>query len=320
MRCHDVDKCGNFTQSMGYADEHVPVLLEEVLFWLRPKAGGRYVDCTLGTGKTALAILRQSDSPAYLLGIDRDPQALEVSRRTLAEYEAVVHLRHGNFSSLKDMTVSEGLTKVDGILFDLGVSSPQLTSPERGFSFSLDGPLDMRLDQTQGQTAAEFLHSIPEPELAHLLREYGEERYARRIARAIVQERRTRTIQTTGHLSSIIQKSVPSSYRHGRLHCGTRTFQAIRIALNRELEALPTALRAAVELLSPGGRVCAISFHSLEDRIVKQTFRSLSGKPAPVVSVLTKKPQTPTAREKQTNPRSRSAKLRVAERLQEVQP
>ena len=304
---------------MGYEHEHVPVLLEEVLFWLQPKADGRYVDCTLGTGKTAQGILRRSDSPTYLLGIDRDPKALEMSRRTLAEYKAVVHLRHGNFSALKEIAVSEGLTKVDGILFDLGVSSPQLTTPERGFSFSGDGPLDMRMDQTQGQTAAEFLLSISESELEHILREYGEERYARRIARAIVHYRRTQAIQTTGQLSSIIQKSVPPSYRFGRLHYATRTFQAIRIALNRELEGLPTALRDAVDLLTPGARICAISFHSLEDRIVKQTFRALAAKPEPVLSILTKKPLTPTAHEKQVNPRSRSAKLRVAERLEEVQ-
>jgi 16S rRNA (cytosine1402-N4)-methyltransferase len=303
---------------MGYEHEHVPVLLEEVLFWLHPKAGGRYVDCTLGTGKTALSILRRSDSPSYLLGIDRDPKALEMSRRTLAEYHAVVHLKHGNFSCLKQMAVSEGLTKVDGILFDLGVSSPQLTTPERGFSFSGDGPLDMRMDQTQGQTAAEFLLAIHVAELERILREYGEERYARRIARAIVQYRRTQPIRTTGQLSSIIQKSVPPSYRYGRLHCATRTFQAIRIALNQELEGLRSAIQDAVDLLTPGGRICAISFHSLEDRIVKQTFRALAAKPEPVLSILTKKPLTPTAQEKQVNPRSRSAKLRVAERLEEV--
>ena len=300
---------------MGYEHEHVPVLLEEVLFWLQPKAGGCYVDCTLGTGKTALSILRQSDSPSYLLGIDRDPKALEMSRRTLAEYSAAVQLKHGNFSGLKKMAVSEGLTKVDGILFDLGVSSPQLTSPERGFSFSGEGPLDMRMDQTQGQTAAELLRSISDSELERILREFGEERYARRISRAIVQHRRTQPIQTTGQLSSIIRKSVPPSYRYGRLHCATRTFQAIRIALNRELEILPAAIRDAVDLLTAGGRICAISFHSLEDRIVKQTFRALAAKPRPVVTVLTKKPVTPTTHEKRVNPRSRSAKLRVAERL-----
>ncbi|UCE64394.1 MAG: 16S rRNA (cytosine(1402)-N(4))-methyltransferase RsmH [Nitrospirota bacterium] len=303
---------------MGYEDEHVPVLLKEVLFWLHPKAGGRYVDCTLGTGKTALEILRRSDSPTYLLGIDRDPKALEMSRRTLAEYNAVVHLKHGNFSCLKKMAVSEGLTKVDGILFDLGVSSPQLTTLERGFSFSGDGPLDMRMDQTQGQTAAEFLRSISESELERVLREYGEERYARRIARAIVQSRRTQAIQTTGQLASIIQKSVPPSYRYGRLHCATRTFQAIRIVLNQELEVLPTAIQDAIDLLTPGGRICVISFHSLEDRIVKQTFRALAAQPDPVLSILTKKPLTPTPHEKQVNPRSRSAKLRVAERREEV--
>ncbi len=303
---------------MGYEYEHVPVLLKEVLFWLHPRPGGRYVDCTLGTGKTALSILRQSDTPSYLLGIDRDPKALEMSRRTLAEYNAVVHLKHGNFSCLKKMAVSEGLTKVDGILFDLGVSSPQLTTPERGFSFSGDGPLDMRMDQTQGQTAAEFLQSISESELERILKEYGEERYARRIARAIVHSRRMQAIQTTGQLASIIQKTVPPSYRYGRLHCATRTFQAIRIAVNEELESLQTAMQDAVDLLSPGGRICVISFHSLEDRIIKQTFRALAATPEPVLSILTKKPLTPNSDERQVNPRSRSAKLRVAERREEV--
>ncbi|MDX1412414.1 MAG: 16S rRNA (cytosine(1402)-N(4))-methyltransferase RsmH [Nitrospirales bacterium] len=304
---------------MGYELEHVPVLLEEVLFWLHPKAGGRYVDCTLGTGKTALSILRRSDSPSYLLGIDRDPKALEMSRRTLAEFKAVVHLKQGSFSCLKQMAISEGMRKVDGILFDLGVSSPQLTAPDRGFSFSNDGPLDMRMDQTRGQTAAEFLQSISESELERILREFGEERFAKRIARAIVRFRRTQAIQTTGQLSSIIQKSIPASYRYGRLHYATRTFQAIRIALNQELEILPSAIQDAVDLLAPRGRICTISFHSLEDRIVKQTFRALATKPEPVLTILTKKPVTPTSHEKRANPRSRSAKLRGAERLQEVQ-
>ncbi|MDX1411665.1 MAG: 16S rRNA (cytosine(1402)-N(4))-methyltransferase RsmH, partial [Nitrospirales bacterium] len=168
------------------------------------------------------------------------------------------------------------------------------------------------------QTAAEFLRTISESELERILREYGEERYARRIARAIVQSRRTQAIQTTGQLASIIQKTVPPSYRYGRLHCATRTFQAIRIALNQELEGLQTAIQDAVDLLSPGGRICVISFHSLEDRIVKQTFRALAATPEPVLSILTKKPLTPTPDERQVNPRSRSAKLRVAERREGV--
>ena len=303
---------------MGYEQDHVPVLLNEVLFWLHPKRGGRYVDCTLGTGKTALSILRQSDSPSYLLGIDRDPQALEMSRRTLAEYNAVVHLKHGNFSGLTKMARSEGLTQVDGILFDLGVSSPQITTPARGFSFSGDGPLDMRMDQTQGQTAEELLRAISEKELERILREYGEERYAKRIARAIVHYREQEAIHTTGQLTSIIRKAVPPNYRYGRLHFATRSFQAIRIALNEELEGLSDALRDAVNLLSPRGRICAISFHSLEDRIVKHTFRALAAKPSPHVRILTKKPLRPTEMEIRANPRARSAKLRVAEKIEEV--
>ena len=302
---------------MGYEDEHVPVLVEEVLFWLRPKTGGRYVDCTIGTGKTALALLEKSDISTYLLGIDRDPKAVEMSRKTLVDHHHQVHVRLGNFSSLKEIALSSGFSRVDGILFDLGVSSPQLNRPERGFSFSADGPLDMRMDQTQGHTASDFLQQVTESELEHVLREYGEERYARRIARAIVHDRCQQPIQTTSQLSSIVRKAVPLPYRHGRLHCSTRTFQAIRIAVNRELEGIDSAIRDAADLLNPGGRICAISFHSLEDRIVKRTFRALAAKPNPVLSILTKKPYVPAATEKQINPRSRSAKLRVAERVME---
>ena len=310
-----MERNGNSTQSMGYEDEHVPVLVEEVLFWLRPKAGGRYVDCTIGTGKTALALLEASDLSTHLLGLDRDPEAVEMSRQTLIDYHQRVEVRHGNFSSLNEIAASSGFSNVDGVLFDLGVSSPQLNRPQRGFSFSADGPLDMRMDQTQGQTAAEFLQHITESELEQVLREYGEERYARRIARAIVHSRHQQSIQTTGQLSSIIQKSVPLSYRYSRIHCATRSFQAIRIAVNRELDVIDPALRDAAGLLMPGSRICAISFQSLEDRIVKRTFRALAAKPEPVLSILTKKPITASTSEKQMNPRARSAKLRVAERV-----
>ena len=310
-----MEENGKPTQSMGYEDEHVPVLVEEVLFWLRPKPGGHYVDCTIGTGKTALALLESSDLSTHLLGIDRDPEAVEMSRQTLSDYDQRVDVRHGNFSSLKEIAVGSGFSKADGVLFDLGVSSPQLNRPNRGFSFSANGPLDMRMDQTQGQTAAEFLQHISESELEHVLREYGEERYARRIARAIVHSRQQQSIQTTGQLSSIIQKAVPPSYRYSRIHYATRSFQAIRIAVNRELDVIDPALRDAAGLLTPGSRICAISFQSLEDRIVKQTFRALAAKPEPVLSILTKKPIAASAREKQNNPRARSAKLRVAERV-----
>jgi len=204
---------------------------------------------------------------------------------------------------------------VDGVLLDLGVSSRQLDDPKRGFSFQSDGPLDMRMDQSSGQTAADLVNRLPEGELADLIYHYGEERYSRRIARAIVQARGLRPLQRTQELVDVIKGAVPAAYRHGRLHCATRTFQALRIAVNREIETLEPALRGAVDVLRPGGRLAVISFHSLEDRIVKQTFRSLAQGDDPRLVLLTKKPQVPTEEECRSNPRARSAKLRVAERL-----
>jgi 16S rRNA (cytosine1402-N4)-methyltransferase len=203
---------------------------------------------------------------------------------------------------------------VDGVVFDFGVSSPQLENAGRGFSFLIDGPLDMRMDQSAGQTAAELIGKVSEGELADLVYEFGEERYARRIARAIARERRRRPIETTGQLAALIREAVPAAYRHGRIHSATRTFQALRIAVNRELEALEPALRQAVGALAPAGRICAISFHSLEDRIVKNTLRALSRDPLASFRNLTKKPITASEEESRRNPRARSAKLRVGER------
>jgi 16S rRNA (cytosine1402-N4)-methyltransferase len=216
----------------------------------------------------------------------------------------------GHFVDLKRHLADRGIAKVTGVLFDLGVSSPQLDEPARGFSFQADGPLDMRMDQTSGNTAADIVNGADEVDLY----EFGEERFSRRIARAIVRMRTKRPIETTGQLVSIIESAVPGFYRWGRIHCATRTFQALRIAVNQELEHLEPALRDAVDVLEPGGRLCVISFHSLEDRIVKQTFRALSGK---VLTILTKKPQLPSSEEMNRNSRSRSAKLRVAERMAE---
>jgi 16S rRNA (cytosine1402-N4)-methyltransferase len=206
---------------------------------------------------------------------------------------------------------------VAGVLFDLGVSSPQLDDPARGFSFMQDGPLDMRMDQGAGETAADLVNSREEQELADIIFQYGEERYSRRIARAIVRERNRGPIQTTGVLASLVAGAVPPAYRHGRIHCATRTFQALRIAVNRELERLEPSLRDAVDVLAPRGRICVISFHSLEDRIVKHTFRSLAQGPAARLALLTKKPILSSEQECRENPRARSAKLRVAERLPE---
>ena len=204
---------------------------------------------------------------------------------------------------------------MNGVVFDLGVSSDQLDRPERGFSFQAEGPLDMRMDRSAGPTAADLLGRLSEAELADVIYQYGEERYSRRIARAIVRARTTHPFATTTDLVNVIRNAVPAPYRHGRLHCATRTFQALRIAVNRELEVLESSFRDAADVLAPGGRLVVISFHSLEDRIAKQTIRSLSHGPSACLSILTKKPLTASETERRDNPRARSAKLRAAERL-----
>lgn len=294
---------------------HEPVLVDEILFWLQCKPGGVYVDCTLGYAGLATRILDHTAPDGILVGIDRDAAALAESRARLHDVMARVRLKHGNFSELKAMVAETGLLRVDGVIFDLGVSSPQLDRPERGFSFREDGPLDMRMDQREGRTAADLIRDLPETELADVIYQLGEERYSRRIARAIVQARMQGAIKTTRELAAVVERAVPASYRHGRIHCATRTFQALRIAVNRELDVLEPALRDAVDILSPGGRLCAVSFHSLEDRIVKHTFRALANGPEASVRVLTKKPVIASEAERDHNPRSRSAKLRVVERL-----
>ena len=295
--------------------EHVPVLTKEVCFWLISQRPMTILDCTVGYGGHTETLLEQSDPSTKVIGIDRDSRAIDFCRQRLVRFGERVVLRRGNHRDLKRHLTEAGITSVDGVLFDLGVSSPQLDDPARGFSFLQDGPLDMRMDQTVGMTAAELVNGSPEDRLADILYQYGEERYARRIARAIVRERGRRPIETTYALASVIAKSVPSAYRNGRIHCATRTFQALRIAVNRELETLEPSLRDAVDMLTPGGRICAICFHSLEDRVVKHTFRTLAEGAEAKLSVLTKKPVLPNEEERRMNPRARSAKLRVAERL-----
>ncbi len=296
-------------------DSHEPVLVEEILFWLQCKPGGVYVDCTLGYAGLSARLLDRTAPDGILVGIDRDAAALAESQMRLREFAHRVHFRLGNFCDLKALIMGSGVSRVDGVIFDLGVSSPQLDRAERGFSFREDGPLDMRMDQREGRTAADLVRDLPETELADLIYQLGEERYSRRIARAIVQARMQGVIGTTWQLAAVVERAVPASYRHGRIHCATRTFQALRIAVNRELDVLEPALRDAVDILAPGGRVCAVSFHSLEDRIVKHTFRSLANGSEASVRVLTKKPVTASESERSRNPRSRSAKLRVVERI-----
>lgn len=294
---------------------HIPVLPEEVLRWILPHPRGRYLDCTLGQGELAARILEQSTPSGYLIGIDRDKEAIASAAERLKPYVSRTHLIYGNFRDVKGHLQTMGVSEVDGVVFDLGVSSAQLDRPERGFSFLANGPLDMRMDQTTGPTAADLVNELSETKLADVVYQYGEERYARRIARAVVRSRAHRRLQTTAELVSVIRQAVPAAYRHGRLHCATRTFQALRIAVNRELEGLDAAIRDAADLLSSGGRLCVISFHSLEDRIAKQTLRSLSCGPQASLLLCTKKPLVPSETERRNNPRARSAKLRVAERL-----
>lgn len=306
------------------AFRHTPVLLSEVVAGLAPHNGGRYVDGTLGGGGHAAAVLEHSRPDGHLLGIDADPAALAAARARLAPYGDRAVLAHGNFRDLAQLAHEHGFDQVDGILLDLGVSSHQLDTPERGFSFTVDAPLDMRLDPTDGPTAADLVNQLPESELADLIYRYGEERGSRRIARFIAEARRQRPIETTGALSDLVTRALGG--RHGKIHPATRTFQGLRIAVNRELESLEAALPQAVELLAPGGRLAVIAFHSLEDRIVKLFFRSESGYGGvghERMSIITKKPIEAGEPEVRANPRSRSAKLRVAERVvsrQQLEP
>jgi 16S rRNA (cytosine1402-N4)-methyltransferase len=294
---------------------HIPVMAKEVLFWLASEGKRAYLDCTVGYSGHAEKLLEASGSDGRLIGLDRDVAAIAASRERLARFGDRVLLIHGHFVNLKQHLAANGIDQVDGVLFDLGVSSTQLEEPARGFSFQGEGPLDMRMDQSKGGTAADLINRWSEAQLADTIFQFGEERFSRRIARAIVHARERYPLSTTKELVSVIEGAVPANYRHGRIHCATRTFQAFRIAVNQELDCLEPALRDAVDVLSPGGRLCVISFHSLEDRIAKHTFRALSGKDNPSLTVLTKRPQVPTREESERNPRSRSAKLRAAQRL-----
>ncbi|MCI2429971.1 16S rRNA (cytosine(1402)-N(4))-methyltransferase RsmH [Candidatus Acetothermia bacterium] len=288
---------------------HQPVLLREVLEALQVKSDGIYLDGTVGSAGHARAIAAQLEG-GLLIGLDCDPEALERARAALAEYGERVRLIQANFARLD--IVSDGLQieRVDGILLDLGVSLTQLDSAERGLSFRLAGPLDMRLDPTLDTTAADLVNSLSEGELVKLFNDYGEERYASRIARNILQERRKRPIETTTDLVSIIERSVPARVRYrGRIHPATRVFQALRIAVNHELENLQRALEIGFARLRPNGRFVVISFHSLEDRIVKRYFKSLRE------NARVWGPITPSAEERAQNPRARSAKLRAACKL-----
>jgi 16S rRNA (cytosine1402-N4)-methyltransferase len=298
--------------------KHVPVLVDEITHFLRPRPDGLYVDATVGEGGHSEALLAASAPSGRVIGIDRDSEVLEVARRRLAPYAARLHLMHGHAVVIRDSLDVVGISQVDGILLDLGISSYQLDTSERGFSFSREGPLDMRMDRTATQTAAMLVNSLAETELLDVIQRYGEERWARRIARAIVRARRRAPLRTTQELATLITQVIPAGSRPPRIHPATRTFQAFRIAVNQELTLLETALREAAACLAQGGRLCVVSYHSLEDRIVKRTFQALAAsaeQTSALFRILTRKPVISSARERQINPRARSAKLRVLERV-----
>jgi len=287
----------------------------EVLDYLDLKPGKTIVDATEGTAGHSLAIIERILPGGGLIGIDRDETSLVVARERLSKFGSACRLIHGNFVDIDTLLENMGVRSVDGILFDLGISSFQLQDVSRGFSFQGDGPLDMRMDKDSYISAYDLVNNLNEEELSTLLWNFGEERWHNRIARLIVQEREKEPIATTLQLANIVARSIPSRYRHRfyRIHPATRTFQAVRIAVNRELEILEEAVNKAIAILNKKARICVISFHSLEDRIIKFAFRKAESDG--LINILTPKPLTPAAREVESNPASRSSKLRVAERV-----
>jgi len=314
---------------------HVSVLKEEAVGGLNVRPDGIYVDCTLGGAGHAGAILERLGPGGRLIGIDQDEAALEHARVKLAPYGASVTLVKSNFRHLKRALLEagvpavDGVPRVDGVLFDLGVSSPQLDEAERGFSYNLDAELDMRMDREQTLTAKTIVNEWDEKEIARIIREYGEEKFAARIAREIAAARKKAPIHTTGQLAALVKSAIPAPARRSGPHPAKRTFQAIRIAVNDELGAFRDALAEAIEVLKPGGRVAVITFHSLEDRICKKMFAQEAGSctcppdfPVCVcgggrgrLRLVTRKPIVPSEREIAGNPRARSAKLRIAEKI-----
>lgn len=301
---------------------HIPVLLNEAMQGLQLRAGGYFVDCTVGLGGHAVAILEASPS-GKLLGIDADPEALKIAEIRLSDYREAVTLVNDNFANLEAICTKYHFRPVDGILFDLGVSSLQLDTARRGFSFQHDAPLDMRFDPRQELTASDIVNTLPEEELARILTKYGEERHSRQLARLIGQNR---PFSTTTQLAQLAEQVLGN--KHSRIHPATRTFMALRIAVNKELENLAASLRQTISLLRPGGRLVVISYHSLEDRIVKQFMQRQASSclcppeaiicrcgHVPTLKLISRKVIRPTSLEAESNPRCRSAKLRIAEQL-----
>lgn len=307
---------------------HLPVMPQQLLEYLNPPAAGIFLDGTLGGGGHARLVLEATGAEAKLIGLDRDPAALQAAAAELAIYGGRVQLLHRNFSQAREVAEELGINGFDGILFDLGVSSHQLDTRERGFSFRSPGPLDMRMDQTAGLSAADVLADAEAEELTRIFRQYGEERYAGRIARRIVQNRQDRPLETTEQLAALVRDAVPGGYVPARIHPATRVFQALRIYVNDELGHVETGVRTAIDLLKPQGRLVVISFHSLEDRIVKHLFREESQNCVcpprlPVcacshkarVALLTRRGQRADEEEIEHNPRARSAILRAVRKI-----
>jgi len=312
---------------------HVPILLHKVIEILNPKPGGVYVDATLGGGGHFKELIKQAKFKGTFIGIDQDETAIKNAKEIFSGYPGDIRLIHDNFSNIKMIIEENNISAINGILFDLGVSSYQLDEGSRGFSYMQDALLDMRMDRRKPLSAKDVVNKMPRDELKRILREYGEEPWAGRIADFICERRRQHKITTTGELVQIIKDAIPARARRKSGHPARKTFQALRIYVNNELEILASSIKNAVELLGPAGRICVISFHSLEDRIIKDTFKILATdclcpKEAMIctcnhfrtIKIITSKPIYPSQDEIDSNPRARSAKLRAAEKLSVLKP
>ncbi|MGB3978494.1 MAG: 16S rRNA (cytosine(1402)-N(4))-methyltransferase RsmH [Tepidanaerobacteraceae bacterium] len=312
---------------------HVPILLNEVIEILNPKPGGVYVDATLGGGGHFRELIKKAEYSGTFIGIDQDEAAISNARQIFSKYQRDIRLIHDNFSNVKKIIRENNISAIDGILFDLGVSSHQLDKGSRGFSYMQDAVLDMRMDKRNPLTAKDVVNEMSREELKRIIREYGEEPWAGRIADFICERRKQQKIITTGQLVDIIKDAIPARARRKGGHPARKTFQALRIYVNKELEILESSIKDAVELLKPAGRICVITFHSLEDRIVKDAFKFLASdcicpKNALIctcnhfktIKILTSKPIYPSQGEIEVNPRARSAKLRAAEKLSVLKP
>jgi len=295
--------------------QHTPVMVKEILGFLDPGPGNIIVDATIGYGGHSRPIMEKVRPNGQVIGIDQDQQAIEYSRESLKEFSDSLFLVNDNFKNLEKILAGLQIQKIDGILFDLGVSSAQLDTPDRGFSIKYDAPLDMRMDKASKISAFDLVNNLSMEELSRILKVYGEERFHARIAKTIVEQRKKNPISTTGELAELVIKAQPP-HKFQKIHPATRAFQAFRIAVNNELDSFEMALKACVKFLNPGSRICVITYHSLEDRIAKNIFRSLEKEG--ILKRLAKKPLTPPQNELALNPRARSAKLRVVQKNENI--